>query len=164
MEVESMSVQRHCEPEFFEPVMEKVREYDMVLSTACGVGVNYLAEHIGDIQVCPGLNTSFYGTVTEPGVFEEVCVGCGDCILHLTGGVCPIARCSKTLMNGPCGGTRSDGTCEVDEHVDCVWNQIVERAEARGELESLVAVRATRDWSNSRHGGPKRVVREDLKR
>jgi ferredoxin len=161
MEVESMSVQRHCEPEFFEPVMEKVRGYDMVLSTACGVGVNYLAEHIGNIPVCPGLNTSFYGTVTEPGVFEEVCVGCGDCILHLTGGICPIARCSKTLMNGPCGGT-DEGKCEIGRGVDCGWYLIVERMKKLGTLEKLLELRPPRNWSTSAHGGPRRLVIEHL--
>jgi hypothetical protein len=66
-------------------------------------------------------------------------------------------------MNGPCGGTREGGKCEINETLDCVWNLIVERAELRGELESLAAVRRPKNWSNSRHGGPKRVIREDLR-
>jgi hypothetical protein len=83
-------------------------------------------------------------------------------VLGETFGLCPVARCAKSLMNGPCGGTRQGGKCEIDENVDCVWNLIVERAEKRGQLETLLKVRPTRDWSNGRHGGPKRVIREDL--
>jgi hypothetical protein len=66
-------------------------------------------------------------------------------------------------MNGPCGGTRKNGKCEVNENVDCVWNLIVERAAERGCLEALTEVKKPRNWSNSHHGGPKRVVREDLR-
>ena len=66
-------------------------------------------------------------------------------------------------MNGPCGGTRKDGKCEIDENIDCVWSLIVERAEARGRLDSLSEIRKVRDWSGGRDGGPKRVIREDLR-
>jgi len=159
--VDDMAVQRHCEPEYFDPVMEKVREYDLVLSTACGVGVNFLSERIGNIPVFPGINTSFYGAVVAPGVFEELCAGCGDCILHLTGGICPVARCSKTLMNGPCGGT-DEGKCEIGKEVDCAWYLIVERMKALGTLESLAEVRPPRDWSPGTAGGPRRLTIEHL--
>jgi len=162
MEVDSLAVQRHCEPEYFEPVMEQVRGYDMVLSTACGVGVNFLAERIGKVEVYPGLNTSFYGGVPEPGVFEELCAGCGDCILHMTGGICPIARCAKTLMNGPCGGT-DNGKCEVSSEIDCAWFLIVERMKQLDSMEKLLEVRPPRNWSSSAHGGPRRVVVEHIK-
>jgi hypothetical protein len=161
MQVESLSVQRHCEPEYFDPVMDQVKGYDMVLSTACGVGVNFLSERIGNIPVCPGINTTFYGAVTEPGVFKELCVGCGDCILHMTGGICPIARCSKTLMNGPCGGT-DDGKCEIGKDVDCAWYLIVDRMKSLGKLEQLTQVRPPRNWSTSTHGGPRRLTIEHL--
>ena len=92
------------------------------------------------------------------------CAACGDCVLGETSGFCPISRCAKSLMNGPCGGTRKDGRCEINDETDCVWNLIVERAEERGQLEDLAAVRKTKDWSNSSHGGPKKVIREDMQR
>jgi len=161
MKVESMGIQRHCEPEYFEPVMDRVRGYDMVLSTACGVGVNFLAERIGKVQVCPGINTSFYGAVESPGVFKELCAGCGDCILHMTGGICPVARCSKTLMNGPCGGT-DNGKCEIGKEVDCAWYLIVERMKTLGTLDQLAEVRPPRDWSPGTAGGPRRLTIEHL--
>lgn len=162
MSVEDMAVQRHCEPEYFEPVMDKVKSHDMVLSLACGVGVNFLAERIGATPVSPGLNTQFYGAVPQPGVFQELCAGCGDCILHMTGGICPIARCSKTLMNGPCGGT-DKGKCEISPDVDCAWYLIVERMKALGTMEQLYDVRPPRNWSPGTHGGPRRVVVEHIK-
>ena len=75
MQVDNAAIERHCEPEFFEPLMEKVRTYDLVLSTACGVGVNFLSERIGDIPVYPGVNTTFFGAVPKAGFFVELCGG-----------------------------------------------------------------------------------------
>lgn len=161
IEINHMGIERHCEPEFFTPVMDDVKKYDLVLSTACGVGVNFLAERIGNIEVYPGLNTTFYGAVPEPGVFTEMCAGCGDCILYLTGGICPIARCSKSLMNGPCGGT-DKGKCEISQEVDCGWFLIVERMKKLGTLDKLGEVQPPRNWSTSSHGGPRRLTKEHL--
>ncbi len=162
MEVSHMGVMRHCEPEYFDPVMDEIKKYDLVLSTACGVGVNFLSDRTGNIPVYPGINTSFYGAVSEPGVFEELCAGCGDCILHMTGGICPVARCSKTLMNGPCGGT-NEGKCEIGKDVDCAWYLIVERMKELGTLEKLSEVLPPRSWSTSRDGGPRRVSVEHIR-
>jgi len=162
MEVNHSSVMRHCEPEYFEPVMEELRRYDLILSTACGVGVNFLSERIGKIPVYPGVNTSFFGGVPEPGVFEELCAGCGDCILHMTGGICPVARCAKTLMNGPCGGT-NNGKCEISQDIDCAWYLIVKRMTELGTLEKLSEVIPPRKWSTARDGGPRRVSVEHIR-
>ena len=161
MEVNHLGVMRHCEPEYFVPVMDEVMKYDLVLSTACGVGVNFLSDRTGSIPVYPGINTSFYGAVEAPGDFKELCAGCGNCILHLTGGICPIARCSKTLMNGPCGGTNK-GKCEVSQDVDCAWYLIVERMKKLGTLEKLSKIEPPRDWSSGWYGGPRRVVLEHI--
>ena len=160
-EIRHAAVERQCEPEFFAPVMEEVRTYDLVLSTACGVGVNFLTGLIGTIPVYPGLNTSFYGGVPKAGVFTELCAGCGNCILHLTGGICPIARCSKSLMNGPCGGTNK-GKCEVSDQVDCAWYLIVERMKELGTLDKLMEIQPPRNWATSRDGGPRRVTVEHI--
>ena len=162
IEVNHLGVMRHCEPEYFDPVMDEVRKYDLVLSTACGVGVNFLSERIGEIPVYPGINTSFFGGVPEAGVFTELCAGCGNCILHLTGGICPIARCAKTLMNGPCGGTNK-GKCEVSQDIDCAWYLIVERMKKLGTLEKLAEIQPPRNWSTARDGGPRRVSLEHIR-
>ncbi len=162
MEVNHLGVMRHCEPEYFDPVMDEVKKYDLILSTACGVGVNFLSDRTGNIPVYPGINTSFYSAVEAPGNFVELCAGCGNCILHMTGGICPIARCSKTLMNGPCGGT-NNGKCEVSKDVDCAWFLIVERMKQLGTLEKLSEVLPPRNWSTSRDGGPRRVSLEHIR-
>lgn len=162
MEVKHAAIERHCEPEFFDPVMEDVKTYDIVLSMACGVGVNFLAERIGDKPVFPGINTQFFGAVPKAGVFVELCAGCGNCILHLTGGICPVARCAKSLMNGPCGGTNK-GKCEISPDVDCGWYLIVERMKKLDALEKLYEIQLPRNWSTGASGGPRRVVLEHIK-
>jgi ferredoxin len=161
MEIKQAAIERHCEPEFFEPVMDNVRASDVVLSLACGVGVNFLSERTGNIPVYPGINTEFYGAVPKAGVFTELCAGCGNCILHLTGGICPIVRCAKSLMNGPCGGT-NNGKCEIGQDVDCAWYLILERMKKLGTLEKLSEIKPVRDWSTGMYGGPRRIVLEHI--
>lgn len=156
-------VTRQCEPEFVEPLAERVRRegVDAVLSLGCGVGVNLLAERLEGIPVFPGLDTKFFGATTETGVWVEMCAGCGDCILHLTGGICPIARCAKSMLNGPCGGS-TNGKCEIGPDTDCGWALIIERMKRLGTLDQLDAVMPPRDWSTGHFGGPRRVVHEEL--
>ena len=161
MEIKQAAIERHCEPEFFEPVMDDVRASDVVLSLACGVGVNFLSERTGNIPVYPGINTEFYGAVPRAGIFTELCAGCGNCILHLTGGICPIVRCAKSLMNGPCGGT-NNGKCEIGQDVDCAWYLILERMKKLGTLEKLSEIKPVRDWSTGMYGGPRRIVLEHI--
>lgn len=158
------TVQRQCEPEFVQPVLENLEGVDAIVSIACGVGVNNLVDLGCPIAVYPGVDTTFMGSTVEHGVWEERCGGCGKCILHLTGGLCPIARCAKGILNGPCGGTR-DGMCEIstEEHpVPCVWAQIIERLTKLGQLELLSEIQEAKDWTPSYHGGLRRRVREDL--
>ena len=156
-------VTRQCEPEFLEAAQQKVRdeEIEAVVSLGCGVGVNLMAGLLRSVPVLPGVNTEFFGAAVEPGTWQEMCAGCGNCIVHLTGGICPVARCSKSLLNGPCGGAK-DGKCEIDENLDCGWTLIVERMRDLGRLEDLGVIIPPNDWSTSRHGGPRRVVREEV--
>ncbi len=162
IDVRTVTLERQCEWEFVEELAGKIDGEDAVMSLACGIGVQALAERFPQTRVYPGLNTTSLSIRQKPGVWETRCGACGDCVLGETHGLCPVARCSKSIMNGPCGGTRTDGKCEVDAGTDCVWTLIVERAKTRGELDSLMKVRKPKDWSNSSHGGPKRVTREDL--
>ena len=111
-QIDEVTVQRQCEWEYIDPLEAQLGQYDLVLSLGCGIGVQALAERFPDMPIVPGLNTTFLGMPTEHGVFEERCQACGDCVLGLTGGICPIARCSKQLLNGPCGGSQN-GVCEM---------------------------------------------------
>jgi len=161
-EVDEVTVQRQCEWEYIEPLSEKLDDYDAILSLGCGIGVQTLAERFPNKRVLPGLNTTFMGLPTEQGVWEERCQACGNCILDQTGGICPIARCSKQLLNGPCGGSQN-GQCEIDPEVPCAWQLIWERMEALGMMDRLLEVQPVKDWSTSRDGGPRRIIRDDLR-
>ncbi|MFC1526270.1 methylenetetrahydrofolate reductase C-terminal domain-containing protein, partial [Candidatus Latescibacterota bacterium] len=161
--IQTATLEKQCDYEFVETLADRVAPSDTLLSLACGIGVQVLSERFPDKRVLPGVNTCALTVREEAGIWATRCAACGDCVLGETQGFCPVARCAKSLMNGPCGGTRSDGKCEIHAETDCVWNLIVERAETRGELGSLAAVRKPRDWSNARHGGPKRVIREELR-
>ena len=154
-------VQRQCEWEFLDTIKEQVGQYDAILGLGCGVGTQAIAEHFPTAIVLPGLNTSFLGLTMEAGVWAERCAACGSCILDKTGGICPIARCSKSLLNGPCGGS-SGGKCEINKETDCAWDMIVKRMKERGQLEKLLDILPPKDWSTARDGGPRRISREDL--
>lgn len=161
-EVTTVTMEKQCEREFIAEASEKIEEADAVLSLACGIGVQLMADQFPAKPIYPGVNTSDLTVREKDGEWASRCAACGDCVLGDTFGFCPVARCPKSLMNGPCGGTSNDGKCELDDVTDCVWNLIVNRAEERGELESLVKVKHPKNWSNSRHGGPKKIIREDL--
>jgi len=161
-DISSVTVQRQCEWEYLDQIAEQVKDVDIVLSLGCGVGVQAIAEHFPQTWVVPGLNTSFMGLPTEQGIWSERCAACGDCILHLTGGICPIARCSKSLLNGPCGGSEN-GHCEINPDVDCAWQLIYDRLTSMGKTNVLLNIQAPKNWKTSRDGGPRRIVREDLR-
>jgi ferredoxin len=160
--VTDVTVQRQCEWEYLDEIAEQVREADVVLSLGCGIGVQAIAEHFPEVWVVPGLNTSFMGLPTEQGIWAERCAACGDCVLGLTGGICPIARCSKTLLNGPCGGSE-DGHCEINPDIPCAWQLIYDRLSSMGKLDVLLDLQPPKNWRTSRDGGPRKIVREDLR-
>jgi ferredoxin len=161
-DITDVTVQRQCEWEYLDEFAEQVREADLVLSLGCGIGVQAIAEHFPESWVVPGLNTAFLGIPTEQGVWAERCAACGDCVLGLTGGICPIARCSKSLLNGPCGGSEG-GHCEVSPDIPCAWQLIYDRLNAMGKLETLLELSPPKNWRSSRDGGVRKIVREDLR-
>jgi ferredoxin len=160
--VSDVVVQRQCEWEYLDEIAEQVGAVDVVLSLGCGIGVQAIAEHFPNTWVVPGLNTTFLGLPTEQGVWAERCAACGDCILGLTGGICPIARCSKSLLNGPCGGSE-DGHCEIDPETPCAWQLIYDRLNSAGKLDVLMSIQPPKNWKTSRDGGPRKIVRDDLR-
>lgn len=163
VEITARVPERQCEWEFVDGLAEDVKNADAVLSLACGIGVQALAERYPKTPVYPGVNTTALAIRQEDGLWLARCAACGDCVLDETFGICPIARCSKSLMNGPCGGTREGGKCELDCETDCAWAKIVERAKELGKLDKLAEPRKPKDWSSSRHGGPRRIERKDLR-
>jgi len=154
-------ITRQCDKEFVENLKYNPNKYDCVLSTACGVGVQFMSQLYPDVAFLPALNTTFYGANTALGIWQEYCHGCGDCVLALTDGICPIARCSKSLVNGPCGGTQ-DGKCEVSPEMDCAWHLIYKRLAEKGKLGELRNIRPPRDWRKDRGAGVRRLSLKEM--
>lgn len=155
------TIERQCDFEYFDKIRPLVNEVDAILSMACGIGIQTCAEAFPDKMVWPGVNTKFLGVNLNVGQWAERCQACGECVLDKTGGICPVARCSKSIFNGPCGGSQG-GKCEVSPDIDCAWALIHDRLAKLGQLDSLSEIMPLKDWSHNRDGGPRKLVREDL--
>jgi len=161
LEVKELTLERQCDPEYVEELVTHIDQAEAVMSMACGCGVQEIARRFKAKPVYPAVNTTFMGASERQGVWAERCQGCGECVLGLTGGVCPIARCSKRLLNGPCGGS-TNGKCEVDPDMDCAWQLIWDRLKALGIEDQYEENIAAKDWRTGRGGGPRKIIREDL--
>jgi ferredoxin len=153
-------IPRQCEPKFVDMIKDEASQYEVILSMGCGAGVQEIAERLNSIPVLPALDTRFIGSANEEGEFLEMCAACGECILALTGGICPVARCPKGLLNGPCGGTKN-GKCEVSQDIPCAWVLIYERMKALGRLDDLKKAIGAKDWSKSQRPGRYNVKKEE---
>lgn len=160
IEIEEFTVERQCEDEFIAESASAIARNDTVLSLACGAGVQAVARRFFQTPVLPGVNTMFIGVLERQGVFTEECSGCGNCELAIFGGICPITRCSKKLLNGPCGGS-IQGICEVNPEIECAWQLIIQRLTALGQLDNLRIYIPPKNWSSSNAGGPRKLIRED---
>jgi len=162
VKIDEITLERQCDHEYLEEIRDRVDQYDAMVSLACGVGVQFMAEKYHAIPVYPGVDTCFLGVTEERGVWTERCQACGKCILARTGGICPVSRCAKRLLNGPCGGSTA-GKCEINKNLDCGWQLIIDRMKALGKFEeNYEKLLPIKDWSTERAGGPRKVVREDV--
>jgi len=127
---------------------EEVARADAVMVLACGAAVQSVAEALPDKPVYTGVDTLFLGNINRNGDFSEKCSMCGKCELNNTAGLCPVTRCPKGLLNGPCGGV-DNGRCEVDNDISCIWVEIYKRSEKEGRLEEFMAVTPPKDYSFS---------------
>ena len=162
LEITEITLERQCDHEYLEEIRNIIEDYDAVISLACGVGVQFMAEKYLRTPIFPGVNTCFMGVTEERGVWSERCQACGQCILGQTAGICPISRCAKRLLNGPCGGS-TNGKCEINKEVDCAWQLIIDRLKELGRLDDYDVLVPIKDWSTERAGGPRKVIREDLR-
>lgn len=129
-----------CNPENLPLRLERRRamidEADGVLVFSCGVGVQTVSELLDRHAVYAGCDTirlpGFQGVTP----LEYDCGQCGECYLNITGGICPVTACSKSLVNGQCGGAQN-GRCEVDPNMECGWERIYRRLEAVGRLDAI---------------------------
>jgi len=130
----------------FNELKEQIGQADGLL-LACGAGVQS-ASQVTEKTVHPGLDSLFLANIRRHGEFTERCSMCGQCILDLTRGICPVTRCPKGLINGPCGGAK-DGKCEVDPQRECCWVEIYERLKKRGELDRLRCYQPPKDFERT---------------
>ena len=129
-----------CNPDNMKLRLQKyaaaIEAADVVLVFSCGVGVQTVSEYLDNKKVCAACDT--YALPGYQGVtpLEHDCDQCGECFLNLTGGICPLTACSKSLVNGQCGGAK-DGKCEVDPSMECGWERIQKRLAQIGRLDAL---------------------------
>ncbi len=151
--VGSITTDYICNPENMKLRLEKhmgaIKEADVVLVASCGVGVQTIAEYLEDKKVCAICDT--YPLPGGQGVtpLEYDCQQCGECFLNLTGGICPITACSKSLVNGQCGGSKN-GKCEVDPDMECGWERIYRRLQMVGRLDALKCPTQIRNFATDR--------------
>lgn len=145
VEIKEATIQRQCDKEYIEPIMEMAKECDVILSMGCGAGVQMIADLLEPMPVMPGLNTRFIGVTDGEGSWSEKCRACGSCVLGEHAGICPIARCPKSILNGPCGGSQG-GKCETDPNRDCAWALIYDRLMKQGKLDNIIKVAPPKDY------------------
>jgi ferredoxin len=147
IQIEGYTVERQCRPQYVEGIKEIVKQFDCLLSMACGAGAQLLAETYPNIPVFPAVNTIAIGVDRDVGIYEEKCRACGDCVIGYTGGICPITRCAKGLFNGPCGGVHA-GICEVSHTVACAWVEVYKRLSVQNRLDFIHRIREPIGWQN----------------
>jgi len=160
IEVSRITVERQCDNEFLKELDEPASKVDAIVSFGCGVGAQAIAERFPNLPVYAALNTQFMGALESQAVWTEKCLGCGDCMLARFGGICPVTRCAKRLLNGPCGGSQ-ENRCEVDSDKPCAWRLIYDRLKRIGQLDRLEEVVPPKDWSTAWYSGARKVVRKE---
>jgi ferredoxin len=121
---------------------------DKILVLACGNGVQTVAELLSKKEVLTGTDTLFLGEISRVNEFDKRCMLCGECLLDTFGGLCPVSRCPKSMLNGPCGGS-SEGKCEISREMECVWDRIYQELKNKGKLQDLDVIQKPKDWSSA---------------
>ena len=149
IEIHGQTIERQCDREYLAELddMIKKENFDALLSMACGVGIQFLAERFPSIPTFPAVDTTGLAVNQAVGWYEERCRSCSQCVLGITGGICPITMCAKGLLNGPCGGTNK-GSCEISADQACAWFKIHERLSAQGRLDSIRKINLARGWKD----------------
>ena len=149
IEIEGRTIERQCDREYLAELDDQIKNggYDALMSMACGVGIQFLAERYPDIPTFPGVDTTGLAVNQAVGWYEERCRSCSQCVLGITGGICPVTMCAKGLFNGPCGGTNK-GKCEISSEQDCAWFKIHERLSRQGRLDCIKKLNTARGWKD----------------
>jgi ferredoxin len=160
VEIGSITLERQCDREYLEKLAGMADQYDAMISMACGVGIQFLAERFPNKPVLPAVDTCGLAVNQDVGWYEERCRSCGHCLLGLTGGVCPVTMCAKGLYNGPCGGTNK-GSCEISADQPCAWYMIHERLKAQGRLNAIRQIKPAEDWLDTK---PRTLIQPGYKK
>ena len=156
------TIERQCDREYLAELDSIIEEgeYDALLSMACGVGIQFLAERYPLIPTFPAVDTSGLAVNQAVGWYEERCRSCSECVLGFTGGICPITLCAKGLLNGPCGGTNI-GNCEISNEQPCAWHRIYHRLKGQNRLDAIKKINVTRGW---RDQAPRDLIQPGYKK
>lgn len=138
-------------------VEDLVNKSEAVLSFSCGAGTQTLSKILTNSVVLPAVNTVYLASTLRAGHFLQLCSMCGDCVLGLTGGLCPQTLCAKSLMNGPCSGS-VDGKCETNPEKNCVWHDIYNILKNNGKLEKFQVKLPMKDFSKLNTQSEKKVL------
>ncbi len=147
VQIDGITIERQCDREYLALLDDKVNGHDAIMSMACGVGIQFLAERFPRIPVFPAVDTSGLAVNQAVGWYEERCRSCQSCVLAWTGGICPVTMCAKGLYNGPCGGTNK-GMCEISQDQPCAWHMIYERLRDQGRLDHIKKIKAASEWQD----------------
>lgn len=156
------TIERQCDREYLAQLDSMIEEgqFDALLSMACGVGIQFLAERYPGIPTFPAVDTSGLAVNQAVGWYEERCRSCSQCVLGSTGGICPITMCAKGLLNGPCGGTNK-GSCEISSEQPCAWFRIYERLSIQDRLDAIKTINVTRGWKDQ---APRNLIQPGYKK
>jgi hypothetical protein len=138
----------HNDKRLLKPYAKDLRKAKKIMVLACGNGSQTITELMENKEIISGTDTLFIGEIVRPTEFQKRCALCGDCLLDSFGGFCPVSRCPKSMLNGPCGGS-SAGKCEIDKEIPCVWDQLYHALEKCGKLQILTVIQKPKDWSKS---------------
>ena len=160
VKVSELTIERQCDNVFIETAAEEIKKNDAILSLGCGAGVQAIAERFPDKPVYAGLDIAFLGILESRGVWTEKCAQCGACVLADFGGICPVTRCAKHMLNGPCGGSRIE-RCEINSNQPCAWQLIYKRLKDIGQLDKIKKIYPAKNQGKSLDGGSRTIIRED---
>ncbi len=127
---------------------KELSKTDTVLVLACGNGVQTIADILSEKEIIAGTDTLFLGKISRVNEFDKRCMLCGECLLDNFEGFCPVTRCPKSMLNGPCGGS-SNGKCEINSEMECVWDCIYQKLKKKGKLDVMLAIQEPKDWSKA---------------
>ena len=130
---------------------EAVEQADAFVIMSCGAGTQ-ACRAATDKHVVPACDPLFLGNIQRSMDFAEKCSHCGACVIDDYGAICPVTRCAKGLLNGPCGGT-SHGKCEVDPEMDCAWVLIHTQLKKEGREDKRKKIHEPKDYNVIRHPG-----------